>query len=306
MMMIDNPLISVVIATHNYACFLPQCLDSVKRQTYDNYELIVVDNGSTDNTREVIKNLVWDKLHYYYQENTGSVAGPRNTGIKLAKGKYVAFLDSDDFWYEEKLKKTVDYLKNDPDIDILSHNMWLKGKKKILLKVGPLKKDMYKFLLTLNRLLGSATVVKKEVLVKIGGFDESKDFVHVEDYETWLRIAYGGGKFAFIDEALGEYRVHESNLSHDFEKALLNEINVINKHFNKFKSRILFYKTFLKSIPLSRIFFTMGVRYLLQRQYLKGFFYILKSFFTNPVSILQFLVSFFGKRLKRICARNIV
>jgi len=293
--MTDNPLISVVIATHNYARFLPECLTSVKCQTYDNYELIVVDNGSTDNTKEVIKNLAWDKLHYHYQNNTGSVAGPRNTGIRLAKGKYVAFLDSDDFWYSQKLKKTVEILKNDPKIDILSHHMWVNGGGRILVKVGPLKKNMFRFLLTLNRLLGSATVVKKDILTKINGFDERKDFVHVEDYETWLRIAAVGGKFAFINEALGEFRIHESNLSHDFERALSNEVKVIDKHFSNFKCRIPFCKLFLKSISLSRIFLTMGVKQFLQKQYAKGFFNIVKSFFINPTLVLRFLCSSFYK-----------
>lgn len=300
-MISDSPLISVVVATHNHAHFLPECLGSIKSQTYSNYELIVVDNGSTDNTKEVIGNLAWDKLNYYYQNDTGSVAGPRNTGIKLAKGEYIAFLDSDDLWYSQKLKKTTEVLENDPGIDILSHYMWLKrqGKENLLLKVGPLKKNMFKFLLTLNRLLGSATVVKRDVLMEIGGFDERKDFVHVEDYETWLRVAYIGRKFAFINEALGEYRVHDSNLSHDFERALLNEINVINKHFRSFKSKIPFYEPFLRSIPLSRVFLTMGVKYFLRKQYMKGFFNILKSFFINPLSLLDFLLhSFYNALLK--------
>jgi len=302
--MTESPFISVVVGTHNHARFLPECLSSVKDQTYDNYELIVVDNGSTDDTKEVVKKLAWDKLRYHYQNDTGSVAGSRNTGIRLAKGEYVAFLDSDDFWYRQKLEKTVEILKNDLEIDILSHHMWLKGKKRILLKVGPLKKDMFKSLLILNRLLGSATVVKKDVLTKISGFDEKKDFVHVEDYETWLRIARAGGKFAFINEALGEYRVHESNLSHDFRRALLNEVKVIDKHFNNFRSKIPFYKLYLKSIPLSRVFLTMGVKYFFEKQYVKGFLNVIKSFFINPVSVLHLLFSFLNKTLSNARSRS--
>jgi GT2 family glycosyltransferase len=177
--------------------------------------------------------------------------------------------------------------------------MWLKrkGRENILMKTGPLKKDMFKALLTLNSFLGSATAVKRDVLIEIGGFDERKDFVHAEDYETWLKAAYLGRKFAFINEPLGEYRVHDSNLSHDFERALLNEINVINKHFGNFKSKIPFYKTFLRSIPVSRVFLTMGVRYFSQKKYVLGIANILKSFFINPLSLLNFLFSSFNNVL---------
>ena len=114
-MITDNPLISVVVATHNHAHFLPECLSSIKSQTYTNYELIVVDNGSNDNTKEVVENFAWDKLNYCYQRDTGSVAGPRNTGIRLSKGKYVAFLDSDDLWHSQNLKKTMEVLEKDSD-----------------------------------------------------------------------------------------------------------------------------------------------------------------------------------------------
>jgi len=295
----NYPKISVIIGTHNHAHFLSECLNSVKSQVYKNYEVIVVDNGSTDNTKEVIEDLAWDKLNYYYQKDTGSVASPRNTGIRIAKGKYIAFLDSDDLWYSQKLKKIMEVLEVGSDIDIISHHMWLKrmGRKRILLKAGPIKKDMFKFLLTQNRFIGSATVIKKDILLEIGGFDERKDFVHVEDYETWLRIAFLGKKFAIIDKALGEYRIHDSNLSHDFQRALLNEINVVNKHFRNCKTKISFYKLFLRSIPLSRVFLTMGVRYFLQQQYLKGFLNILKSLFINPSSLIYFLFTALKKKL---------
>jgi len=302
--MSDNPLISVVVATHNHAHFLPECLNSIKTQTYDNYELIVVDNGSTDNTKEVIESLAWDKLRYYYQNDTGSVAGPRNTGIKLAKGEYIAFLDSDDLWYKEKLQEVAKALKNNPGIDILSHNLIQRKNGKIgsIMREGPSKKDMFKHLLTINCLAGSAAMVKRDILLKIGGFDENKDFVHVEDYETWLRIAYKGGKFFFIDKILGEYRLHDSNLSHDFKRALLNEIKVVDKHLKNFKSRFPFHKIFIRSIPLSRVFLTMGVRYLSQKQYAKGLFNIAKSFFINPISFVRFLFFSFIKVLLKINA----
>ena len=130
--MISSPKVSVIIPTHNHAHFLPKCLESVKTQTYSDYEIIVINNGSTDNTEEVIKRFGWNNLRYHYQQDTGSVASPRNTGIRLARGKYVAFLDSDDLWYPEKLRKTMRILEESPDIDILSHDLFMirEGKEK--------------------------------------------------------------------------------------------------------------------------------------------------------------------------------
>lgn len=232
----------MVIATHNHAHFLPECLASVKSQTYQDYEVIVINNGSTDNTEEVVKLLTWDKLRYYYQNDTGSVAGPRNTGIKLAQGEYVAFLDSDDLWYKNKLERVMHIFVEKPDIDIISHDLIQNknGEKDEVLKVGPLEEDMFGALLVTNRLLGSATVIKKQEITQAGGFDESKQYVHCEDYETWLRIAYKGHKFGFINEVLGEYRVHGGNLSNDQELVFKNWLNVLNRHLPYYKGKNIF------------------------------------------------------------------
>ena len=280
----NYPRVSVIIPIHNHAHFLPECLASVRNQTYKDYEAIVVNNGSTDNTEEVIRRLEWDKLKYHYQDDTGSVAGPRNTGIRLAIGKYVAFLDSDDLWYEKKLEKVMEVLENNPEIDIISHDLFMSkvGRQKKLLKCGPLDKNMFKSLLIKNRLLGSATVVKKSVMEEIGGFDSNKNFIHIEDSEAWLRIAKLEKKFAFLNEPLGEYRVHESNLSHDFEALLKNEESVMRKHFRNLKSKIPFHCYFLYINRLSRIYFKLSLQYYFRKKITKSLSSLLKSFLVNP------------------------
>jgi len=289
-----SPVVSVVVATHNHAHFLPECLASVKAQTYEDYELIVVDNGSVDNTKEIVYNLAWDKLKYYYQEDTGSVAGSRNTGIRLARGKYIAFLDSDDLWHERKLEEVMKLLEGNSEIDIISHAMFQKeeGKEKIFMSVGPLRKNMFAFLLGGNRLLGSATVVKKNVLCEVQGFNERKDFVHAEDYDLWLKIAYSNGKFFFISEPLGEYRIHASNLSRDFVTVFQHEINVLNAHIRNFKSRIPCHKEFLYSGSLSRIYFMSSFNYFAAGQYKKALFRFVRSLFLNPVLSLRLMINY--------------
>ena len=282
--MSENPRVSVIIPTHNHAHFLPECLASVKTQAYKNYEVIVVNNGSTDDTEEVVYKLAWDQLRYHYQNDTGSVAGPRNTGIRLAKGEYVAFLDSDDLWYEKKLERVMNTLEKRPDIDVISHDLYMtkKGKRKMVLKCGPLRKNMFKSLLIQNCIPGSAAVVKRNTLIEVGSFDENKDFIHAEDSDLWLRIAQLGKKFYFINEPLGEYRVHDSNLSHDFEGLSRNEKSVIHKHIRNLKSNIPFHGYFLYINRLSRIYFKLSLQYYFRKKYIKCLRSLLQSFLVNP------------------------
>jgi glycosyltransferase involved in cell wall biosynthesis len=300
-----QPKISVVIATHNHAHFLPECLNSVKGQTYPDYEVIVVNNGSTDNTREVVDKLSWEKLKYHYQADTGSVAGPRNSGIRLARGEYVSFLDSDDLWYPNKLEKVIGIFRSHPDLAAISHDLLRRvyGQVEQIIKVGPKSadKDFFEQLLFYgNFIAGSATTVRREVLLKNAGFDEGKKFVHSEDYELWLRLAYQGKKFYFINECLGEYRVHGSNLGHDFAACFGNEINVILKHFKNYKKGNVLYRYFLCGIPLGRIYFNLSYRYFLGERYLKCIKYILMSFFCFPF-YFQRNKSIVGMLWKMLC-----
>ena len=111
-----EPFISVIMATYNRADFIMHALESIKRQTFKDYEIIVVDDGSTDNTKEMLEN--YEGIHYFYLEH-GGIATTRNAAVKAARGKWIAFLDSDDLWKEDKLQKQVDYLKAYPDCRIV-------------------------------------------------------------------------------------------------------------------------------------------------------------------------------------------
>lgn len=116
----NDPTISVVIPTHNRAHLIGQAIDSVLAQTYKDYEIIVVDDGSTDNTRELLSEY-WDSISYIYQENQGASAA-RNTGIKVAKGNYISFLDSDDWYLPNRIEKHVEILEQFNDISIVYSN----------------------------------------------------------------------------------------------------------------------------------------------------------------------------------------
>lgn len=299
-----RPKVSVVIGTHNHAHFLPECLRSVKEQDYDDYEVIVVDNGSTDDTKNVVDKLAWGKLRYSYQQDTGSIAGSRNTGIHLAKGEYIAFLDSDDLWYKQKLERVMKIFNEHPGIDLITHDLFIRknGRLSGIGKVGPGSKNMFKKLLFYeNCIAGSATTVKRDILIKIGGFDERKEFMNAEDYEAWMKIAYLKKNFYFLNECLGEYRIHNSNVSHNLAVTCPNEINVIKKHFKNYKSNNLV-KYLFYGIVIGEIYFRLGRKHISTKQYEKGIINILKSFLYSPlfIHIFKVIINFIILRLKNI------
>ena len=111
-----NPFISIIMPTYNRAGYIEEALDSIKKQTFTDYEIIVVDDGSTDNTKEILEN--YSGIRYLLLEH-GGIATARNAAVKAARGKWIAFLDSDDLWKEDKLQKQVDYLHTHPDCRIV-------------------------------------------------------------------------------------------------------------------------------------------------------------------------------------------
>jgi glycosyltransferase involved in cell wall biosynthesis len=204
---------SVVIPTYNCDEYLERALKSVFSQTYQDFEVIVVDNSSTDNTQNVLGSFPQDKLKVITVNNRGIIAYSRNEGIKKAKGEWVAFLDSDDVWQSEKLEKVKNAIDENQGFILICHDEWcvMNGKNKNRLSYGPSGDDMYdRLLFKINCLSTSAVCVKKDILIKTGGFSERNDFVTAEDYEYWIRLSQVG-EFYFIKEVLGEYHIHGKN-----------------------------------------------------------------------------------------------
>lgn len=191
---------SIIIPTHNRALFLKIAIDSAFAQTYRDFELIVVDDGSTDGTRGLMSSY-GKNINYIYQANQGP-AGARNTGIKNAKGRYLAFLDSDDSWKKEKLAIQTDALQKNPEF-LISHTqeVWyrrgelLNQKKKHAKYHGPI----FDKCLPLCAVGMSTVMAKKELFEKIGFFDEALPCC--EDYDLWLRASVKH-PFLLIEKAL--------------------------------------------------------------------------------------------------------
>jgi glycosyltransferase involved in cell wall biosynthesis len=201
-----EPLISVIVVTYNRAHFLKDALDSIVGQTFKDYEIILVDDGSTDNTKEIVGQ--YKGIHYIYQEHAG-ISKARNTAIKAARGKWIATLDSDDMWKEEKLQKQVAYLEAHPDCRIVFtafHNY-------TDIPIDELNKQQNNLMQTSGdkRYLPSALIDAK-LFDEIGLYDEAK--VWGEDIDWVFRLSFFKVEMGhYINEVLYLRKVHGSNIS---------------------------------------------------------------------------------------------
>ncbi len=230
-----SPLISVVIPTYNHADFLKVAITSVVEQTYQNFEIVIVDNHSNDHTNEVVNSFNDYRISIYKINNHGIIAASRNLGVDRAKGDWIAYLDSDDYWYPGRLQCLVDSMNGDLKYDVISTDEYkinnLTGKKTKLI-YGPLNGHKYRSLLLYgNRLSPSASLARKEFLLENEvRFNESSNFVTVEDYDYWLQLAYLDARFKFVRSFEGVYLVHGANNSGYLTLHKRNELNLLKHH----------------------------------------------------------------------------
>lgn len=214
-------LVSVIIPTYNHARFLDRALRSVISQTYPWFEIIVVDNHSTDHTDQVVANYSDSRIRYLKTKNQGVIAKSRNIGLEAAKGKWIAFLDSDDWWRHDKLEVCLRSVSG--DVDLLHHDLeivhtqeiswwkkwWSKRSRSSQLETPVLKS----LLLGGNIISNSSVLVRRDLLHRVGGINDSKEMIAAEDYNTWLRVALVTDKFLYVRQTLGSYRVHSEAAS---------------------------------------------------------------------------------------------
>lgn len=183
----DNILISIIIPAYNRGWIIKEAIDSVLAQIFDNFELIVVDDGSTDNTLEVLSTYR-DKIKVIKQNNRG-VSAARNKGIISSAGNYIAFLDSDDLWLPGKLKKQFEFLNDNPEALICqTEEIWLRNGKRVNQGKRHKKESgmFFEKSLELCMVSPSAVMMKKNLFNIVGLFDET--LLSCEDYDMWLRI----------------------------------------------------------------------------------------------------------------------
>ncbi len=273
-----NPIVSVIIPTYNRAHLIGRAIQSVLNQTYQDFELIVVDDGSTDNTEEIVKDFQNkdERIKYIYQNNQGA-SGARNTGIKNAKGKYIAFLDSDDEWLPEKLEKQIQLFKNSKkkNLGFVGCNVLVvdeQTNKRYEYKT-PKYKNVFQRLLENNFIRSSSSVmVKKSVIDNVGLFDES--LKNANDWEMWIRIAQKYD-FDFVDEPLFKYYWHGGNITRtagNLKKIQYREYILI-KHKNLYKKHPKAYSITLRNI---------GTAYLLNNDLKNARKYFIKAIKVAP------------------------
>ena len=246
----NSPLVSIIIPTYNYAKFISETLQSIKNQTYNNWEAIIVDDGSTDNIKDVVKSfLETDKrIKYIYQNNKGLPAA-RNTGINACEGFYIQLLDADDLISTHKIELQVSFMQENPKSDIcyttahyfkdpikavffsninLSNKPWipkLNGSGEIILQ------QLIKF----NIMPVNSALIKRDLFNTVGY--QNEDFKRLEDWEFWLRCAFGGAIFNYVEneKAFALIRVHAVSMSQKKDDMLKWQIHlnsIINSHIN--------------------------------------------------------------------------
>lgn len=210
-------LVSVVIPTYNRARYLAEAIESLLGQTYTDFEVIVVDDGSTDETPDVAARYS-SEVRYVRQSNSERGAA-RNHGLRLARGEYVAFLDSDDFWKPDKLERDLDFLRDRPDVGLVYADVVLvdeKGRPLRTRRLPHLDGWVTTRLLRENFITLSSVLARTAAVRDAGGFREERELSGSEDWELWVRLSTRS-KFAHLSVPTCCYRVHSDNSMGDAE-----------------------------------------------------------------------------------------
>lgn len=233
--MTNLPLVSVYIPSYNHEKYVSDSIKSVLNQTYKNIELIVIDDGSKDNSVSIIQNLA-DKygFKFIHRPNKG-LSATINQALNLANGKYICGCASDDKFILDKIEKQVKFMEENPDVAVCCGNhieFNENYENKISLKFD--KKYDFETLLEFDLISASTAMIKSEVLKKLGGYDEN---MIIEDLDMWLRITHAGYKIAHIDEYLAHYRKHGTNTTANYAKMVDGVEKILQKwdYDEKFK-----------------------------------------------------------------------
>lgn len=223
------PNVSIVMPSYNQGHLIGQAIKSVISQRYKSWELIIVDNTSTDSTVDVIKKYQDPRIKLITVNNNGVIGYSRNIGIKNAVGEWIAFLDTDDIWLKNKLDVSIKCLL-DNNADLVYHDLRIRRKNIICgrnIYTKKMSNDVKNDLLIYGNIIGnSSVVVKKEIIEQVNYISEDINMVASEDYNLWLKISELSSNFMYINSVLGYYTVHLDNSSkRDMSTSYLCAVN---------------------------------------------------------------------------------
>jgi glycosyltransferase involved in cell wall biosynthesis len=210
-----DPKVSVIIPTKNRAHYLSSAIQSVLDQTFRDFEIIVVDGASIDNTREVVAEFGDERITYIREKKDRGASASRNTGIKRSKGEFIAFLDDDDLWMPRKLEKQLNLINKNSDIGVVYTASWMINNSGARAHTGyyffPLRGNIFSNVLEKNYIGNcSRMLVRKECFDRVGVFDEK--LPAGEDWDMWIRLSKYY-QFDYVNEPLVLYRIHEKRTS---------------------------------------------------------------------------------------------
>ncbi len=285
------PKVSVIIPTYNCAKYLPEAIESVLAQTFRDFEIVIVDDGSCDETHGLVSGYLArhaGKIKYIYQINQG-MSSARNAGIARAAGEYVALLDSDDLWTSDRLELEVDILNKRSGVGVVHANIaWMSenGMDRIPAKREPchLSGRIFTkvFLRTAN--ISTATLlIRKECFSTVGLFDENLNRLGAEDREMCLRLAQKYN-FFYLDRVLAYYRIRDNSFSKNCDKMLRGRYYIVDK-FTKDKKNL----SLLRNMALARIHREIADSNFLKQKFSQANREYMKSLFLWPFFLRSWL-----------------
>ena len=256
-----KPKFSIIIPTYNHASFLQKCLMSILAQSITDWEAIVVNNFSKDNTIEIVEGFKDDRIKLINFKNEGIIAASRNKGIQSSQGDIIAFLDSDDIWYPQKLE-TIDKLFQEADIVYHDLDIYTAKGKESFRKIKCRKLSQSPFIDLMvngNALANSGVAIKRNIIDQVGGLCEDRALVAAEDTDLWLRISRITNKFKYIPKSLGGYFLWEGNATEVSEKQILRVKELSDRHVSFLSAEDRSRHELLLSYVLGRVKQRMGL-----------------------------------------------